>query len=73
VAYSGGYAPRRPGRATEICDLALWQAVAHGQAVEPYPAYGCAASRWLRQTIDPLGIKYSRATTGQEEEPSKNE
>jgi hypothetical protein len=73
VAYSGGYAPRRPGSPTEICDLALWQAVAHGQTVEPYPAYGCAASRWLRQTIDPLHIKYSHATTGQEKEPIKNE
>jgi len=60
VAYSGGYAPQRPRSSTDVCDLTLWQAVSHGQTVKPYPAFGCAASRWLQQTIDPLGIKYQQ-------------
>ncbi len=59
VAYSGGYSPQRPGRSTDICDLALWHAAARGETVKPYPAFGCAASSWLRRTIDPMGIKYA--------------
>jgi hypothetical protein len=69
VAYSGGYAPQRPGPSTVICDLALWQAVSHGHTVQAYPAYGCAASCWLRKTIDPLGMKYA----GELKDSPKNE
>jgi hypothetical protein len=61
VAYSGGYAPKRPQSPADVRDLALWQALANGQTVKPYPAFGCAASHWLQQTIDPLGIKYQQA------------
>jgi hypothetical protein len=61
VAYSGGYAPQRPGRAADIRDLAVWRAVAGGQIVPPYPAFGCAASSWLRKTIDPLRAQYRTA------------
>jgi hypothetical protein len=58
VAYSGGYAPRRPQSSSDVCDLTLWQSLAHGKAVKAYPAYGCAASHWLQKTIDPFGGKY---------------
>ena len=61
AAYSGGYAPRRPSSSSDVCDLTLWQTVSHGQTVKPYPAFGCAASRWLQQTIDPLAVKYQQA------------
>lgn len=58
VAYSGGYAPQRPGRSTDICDLAVWKAVSRGQTVKAYPAFGCAASTWLQHTIDPWGLNF---------------
>jgi hypothetical protein len=66
VAYSGGYAPQRPRGSADFCDLTVWQAVARGETIKPYPAFGCAASRWLRQTIDPLGMKYDQAKKTEE-------
>ena len=61
LVYSGGYAAQRPRQSEDFNDLTLWQAAVHGQTVPPYPAFGCAASRWLRQTTDPFGNKYSAA------------
>jgi hypothetical protein len=58
VAYSGGYASVRPRQGTPLSDQTILKRLQQGEAVDPLPAYGCATSRRLQQTIDPLGLKY---------------
>ena len=55
VAYQGAYAARRSQPPEDETFLARARA---GQAVEPYPLFGCAVSKDLQERTDPLRLKY---------------
>ncbi len=58
TAYSGGYAPSRPGiNAAALFDATIMDRVRHGETVSAYPSFGCAISRELRARLDPLSLK----------------
>lgn len=56
VVYSGGYTARKQGY--EIRDYEIISSLLRGESVETLPIYGCAVSKRLRRTVDPLGLKY---------------
>jgi hypothetical protein len=56
VLYIGGYTSQKQGpdiRDTRIIDDAI-----RGGTTAPLPLFGCAVSRNLQKTLDPLGLKY---------------
>ena len=58
TAYSGGYAPSRPGiNAAALFDASIMDRVRQGQNVPAYPSFGCALSQELRSRLDPLSLK----------------
>lgn len=61
--YAGGYGPRRPREAADVEITAIVRAVRAGGARVPYPAFGCIVGEDLRRQVDPLGLKYARAST----------
>jgi hypothetical protein len=60
--YGGGYGPKRPRAAADVEVTAIIRAVRAGGARAPYPAYGCLVGDGLRRQVDPLRLKYARAT-----------
>jgi len=58
LAYSGGYAERRPQPGVELEDLKILHQLQSGRPVAPMPAFGCAVDPDLKKTQDPLGLKY---------------
>jgi hypothetical protein len=58
LAYSGGYAQRRPQHGVELEDLAILRQLQSGQPVASRPAFGCAVDPDLKRSLDPLGLKF---------------
>lgn len=57
IRYLGGYTNRKQG--PEIQDVALIRSAVHNNGVlAALPLFGCAVSRSLQETLDPLGLKY---------------
>ena len=54
IRYLGGYTPRK--QTAGIHDTGLIEATRLGLPLVPLPVFGCAVSRALRTTLDPLGI-----------------
>jgi hypothetical protein len=57
IAYSGGYSPHPIQHDSDPQERQILDQIRAGQHVKAFPAFGCAASDWLRHSIDPLGIK----------------
>jgi hypothetical protein len=55
VIYSGGYSPRQQGT---IEDVAILDEAVGGGHPAARPLFGCAVSRELQASLDPLGLKY---------------
>lgn len=55
VRYAGGYTARKQGPV--IADLDIVGRVRAGSAAESLPLFGCAVSRALQSSVDPLGLK----------------
>ncbi len=55
VRYAGGYTDRKQG--PDVRDRQILDALQRGDVVQPLPLYGCAVSKQLRRTLDPLGLK----------------
>lgn len=55
IAYTGAYAARRnlPPQ-----DLDILTRTRSGEAVAPFPLFGCAVSQALQRQMDPLNLKY---------------
>jgi hypothetical protein len=56
LRYAGGYFDH-PSTSKSL-DESLYARVAAGEAPKPLPLYGCAVSRRLQDSVDPLGIVY---------------
>lgn len=57
TVYSGGY-PSGKSRVTgDVRDLDILVRVQRGEAVEPYPVYGCATEAGVEKALDPLRLK----------------
>lgn len=55
VAYLGGYTDRK--QAPGIRDSEILDRLARGETVKPLPLFGCAVSKQLQSSLDPLGLK----------------
>lgn len=55
VRYLGGYAERAGSPVIE--DTSVFARLRAGESVAPLPIFGCAVSRRLQKTLDPLGLK----------------
>ena len=56
LRYSGGYTERK--QSPTIGDVSVLSRLRAGERVAPLPLFGCAVSRHLQKTLDPLGLKY---------------
>ena len=56
IVYSGGYADQRPRPGIQLQDVALLAAVRRAEKVSDLPAYGCAATAYLKGQLDPVGV-----------------
>jgi hypothetical protein len=54
VRYAGGYTARKQG--PEPRDLDILADARAGRPVDPLPVFGCAVSRQLQSTLNPLGL-----------------
>jgi hypothetical protein len=57
LRYAGGYYAH-PATITPLDDR-IYAQLASGAAVEPLPVFGCAVSRRLQESLNPLGAVYS--------------
>ena len=60
IRYRGGYADRRPSSAAMVEDKNILNQVQAGNAMQPYPTYGCSFSEEWLETYDPFGLKWSK-------------
>jgi hypothetical protein len=58
ISYSGGYSQRKADQ--QLRDLEIVAELRASRPADPLPIFGCGVSRELQQSLDPLGIKYSR-------------
>lgn len=61
IAYTGGYSRVAKGPAQ---DVELLRELRAGRRPAPLPLFGCAVSRKLQTRLDPLGLKYRAARSG---------
>ncbi len=55
VRYVGGYTDRKQGPVSH--DVDILEQVRRGDGLQSLPLFGCATSRSLQRTIDPLGVR----------------
>lgn len=58
VRYAGGYTRRKQG--SDVHDVEIVAALRRGDGAAELPLFGCAVSRELQRTLDPLNLKYAR-------------
>jgi hypothetical protein len=56
VRYIGGYTSRKQG--PDVRDVAIIDDAIRGSSDPSLPLFGCAVSKNLQKTLDPLGLKY---------------
>ncbi|MEM6470392.1 MAG: hypothetical protein AAF802_12620 [Planctomycetota bacterium] len=57
ILYCGGYTQRKQGPFME--DQQVIESIMKGERPEALPVFGCAVSRSLQNTLDPMRLKYS--------------
>lgn len=63
VLHAGGYTAGMAGPLSDFQDAKTFQHLVSGQSVESLPVKGCAVAQKIRESIDPLGLKYSKRIT----------
>ncbi len=60
LRYAGGYTERKQGYGPR--DLDILAVLQRGDDPTELPLYGCGVSKELQEALDPMGIKYDRAS-----------